>query len=106
MYGRILIVVVLSCAMVCVPACEQCTCGKEPAADTQRQTEAAPSISWNQLKSGMDAVEVLSLLDQPVDIKATKINTTWYYSSRAPEGPCVIFDTRSMRVDRWRAPSK
>jgi hypothetical protein len=61
-------------------------------------------VGWSQLKGGMDAVEVLSLLDEPRHIKVTKINTTWYYSDRRAEGPHVVFGTRQMRVERWRPP--
>jgi hypothetical protein len=52
----------------------------------------------------MDAVEVLSLLDEPRHVKVTKVNTTWYYSDRRFEVPHVVFGTREMRVERWRSP--
>ena len=50
------------------------------------------------------AREQVSLLGEPGHVKVTKVNTTWYYSDRRAEGPHVVFDTRQMRVDRWRAP--
>ena len=105
MHAKILMSLMLVGLVVAVPACSQQDGRTGPAAGTPRQTDARADINWNQLKTGMDAVEVLTLLDQPVDIKVTKINTTWYYSTRGTEGPYVVFDTRSMRVDRWRAPS-
>jgi len=75
-----------------------------PGASLDSRSEPTWTIGWSQLKAGMDAVEVLSLLDKPKHVEVTKVNTTWYYSERRPEGPHVVFDTRRMRVDRWRAP--
>ena len=70
----------------------------------ETQSEPTWTIGWSQLKTGMDAVEVLSLLDEPKHVKVTKINTAWYYSERRTDGPLVVFDTRKMRVERWKAP--
>ena len=69
-----------------------------------RTPERGWTIGWSQIKAGMDAVEILSLLEEPRHIKVTKVSTTWYYSDRKAEGPHVVFDTRQMRVERWRAP--
>ena len=105
MYTRMLALVVLGCAVLGVPACSQCECSTGAEADAKPQVEAKADINWNQLKSDMDAVEVLTLLGEPADVKVTKINTTWFYSNRGAKGPSVTFDTRSMRVDRWRVPA-
>jgi hypothetical protein len=67
--------------------------------------EAAWSVGWSQLKTGMDPVEVLSLLEEPRHVKVTRVSTTWYYSDRKAEGPHVVFGTRLMRVERWRTPA-
>jgi hypothetical protein len=74
-----------------------------PALKAQR-SEPGWTVGWSQLNEDMDAVEVLSLLDEPRHIKVNKVNTTWYYSDRRAAGPHVVFDTRRMRVKRWRAP--
>jgi len=101
--------VVSLCLVVGITACQQPPKGEQPAkpspeVSTGRDAEPGWTIGWSQLKGGMDAVEVLSLLDEPKHIKVTKVNTTWYYSDRRAEGPYVVFDTRQMRVDRWRPP--
>lgn len=62
------------------------------------------SVGWNQLESGMNPVQVLSVLDEPTDVRITRVNTFWYYSDRGADGPHVVFGTRDMRVERWRAP--
>ena len=70
-----------------------------------KRPELKYTIGWQQIRNGMDPVEVLSLLDEPVDIKVTKVSTLWYYSLRGDEGPHVNFDTRRMKVERWRPPA-
>ena len=68
---------------------------------------SAPSgytVGWAQIRTGMTPDEVLTALDEPRDIKATRINTYWYYSERGTEGPYIVFGTRSNTVERWRAP--
>ena len=89
-----------------VGACQQA----EPRYDNVAQTKSRHpdpkyTIGWQQIRNGMDPVEVLSVLDEPVNIKLTKISTYWYYSERGAEGPYVGFDTRTMKVDRWRPPA-
>ncbi|UCF32974.1 MAG: hypothetical protein JSV78_11645 [Phycisphaerales bacterium] len=74
--------------------------GGEPAA----RSESGYTIGWQQIRGGMDPVEVLSLLNEPHRIKVTKVSTYWYYSNRGADGPVVVFDTRNMRVERWRSP--
>ena len=79
------------------------------AAHTRGSARAAGpnwTVAWSQLKLGMDPVQVLSLLDEPRDVKITSANTSWYYSDRQAEGPHVVFGTREMRVERWRAPER
>lgn len=111
MFQRKPIAIVLSlCWIVGFTACQQPSKVDQPAqssteVDKQRGTEPAWTIGWGQLKGGMDAVEVLSLLNEPKHVKVTKVNTTWYYSDRRADGPHVVFDTRQMRVERWRPPS-
>ncbi len=85
------------------PKVEQSTLAS-PEPRTGQGSEPKWTIGWSQLKNGMDAVEVLSLLDEPRHVKVTKVNTIWYYSNRRAEGPLVVFDTRRMRVERWRSP--
>ena len=110
MYLRTSIALVMSlCLLASITACQQPPKGDQPARSSpevrkERYSEPGWTVGWSQLKAGIDAVEVLSLLDEPKDIKVTKVNTTWYYSDRRAEGPHVVFDTRQMRVDRWRAP--
>lgn len=110
MYPRKAIAFVLSlCVLIGITACQQPTKSGQPARsppEVSKGPDSEPdwSIGWSQLKGGMDAVEVLSLLDEPKHVKVTKVNTTWYYSDRRAEGPHVVFDTRQMRVERWRAP--
>ncbi|MBU0640263.1 MAG: hypothetical protein KKB50_15460 [Planctomycetes bacterium] len=89
--------------------CQQPAKGEPPAQsspEVRREGDSEPdwTIGWSQLKAGMDAVEVLSLLNGPQHIKVTKVNTTWYYSDRRADGPHVVFDTRQMRVEGWRSP--
>lgn len=95
--------------LISITACQQPPKDYQPAdaspeAMKAQRSEPGWSIGWSQLNEGMDAVEVLSLLDEPRQIKVTKVNTTWYYSDRRAAGPHVVFDTRQMRVERWRAP--
>jgi hypothetical protein len=90
-------------------ACRHSECTGDTVA-TERGTEPAArsgsghTIAWQQIRGGMDPVEVLSLLDEPHRIKVTKVSTYWYYSDRGADGPVVVFDTRNMRVERWRSP--
>jgi hypothetical protein len=98
--------VLLACLLPC-GACRQADSNDveaQPGAEKSTAGESAWSIGWSQLRSGMDPVEVLSLIDEPINIKVARVNTTWYYSQRGAEGPHVVFDTRQMRVERWRAP--
>ena len=99
----------LLCVLVSITGCQQPPKGDQPAQSSlepakERDSEPVWTIGWSRIKAGMDAVEVLSLLDEPRHVKVTKNNTTWYYSDRRAEGPHVVFDTRQMRVERWRAP--
>jgi len=48
----------------------------------------------------MDPVEVLSLLNEPREVSVTAVNTHWLFGDRAH----VVFDTRTMKVERWRPP--
>jgi hypothetical protein len=110
MYMRTAVTLVLSlCLLVSITACQQRSRGDQPTHSSPevsrgQDTEPGWSVGWSQLKAEVDAVEVLSLLGEPKHIKVNKVNTTWYYSDRGAEGPYVVFDTRRMRVDRWRAP--
>jgi outer membrane protein assembly factor BamE (lipoprotein component of BamABCDE complex) len=61
-------------------------------------------VGWNQIRSGMKHTEVLSLLDEPMVVKVTRVNTYWYYSDRGAKGPYVVLDTSAMTVDRWQTP--
>ena len=94
------------CLAVGIGGCHRPSKGGQSHAETGKGQVSEPewTIGWSQLKNGMDAVEVLSLLDEPRHVKVTKVNTTWFYSDRRAEGPYVVFDTRRMRVDRWRPP--
>lgn len=85
------------------PAKSEAT-GSSSDVGARRPPERGWSVGWSQLKPGMDAVEVLSLLEEPWHVKVTKVSTTWYYSDRKAEGPHIVFDTRQMRVERWRTP--
>ena len=98
--------IVSFCLAVGIGGCHQPPkSGQSPAkAGKGQASEPKWTVGWSQLKSGMDAVEVLSLLDEPRHVKVTKVNTTWYYSDRRFEGPHVVFGTREMRVERWRSP--
>ena len=112
MHPKTMIVLVMSlCLLIGITACQQPPKGDQtasPSPDARQQQRAEPSrtIGWFQVKTGMDAVEILSLLDEPKQVKGSKTNTTWYYSDRRADGPHVVFDTRQMRVDRWRAPQR
>jgi hypothetical protein len=64
------------------------------------------TVGWNQMRVGLDPVEVLTLIDEPRQVKVTRINTIWYYSDRGNEDAHVVFGTRNMRVERWRAPAR
>lgn len=64
------------------------------------------TVAWSQLKPNTDAVQVLSLLGEPQQVKITKASTFWYYSSRGAQGPYVAFSTREMHVERWRTPER
>ena len=89
-----------------VGACQQTEPRYDEGAQTKRKhLEPKYTIGWQQIKNGMDPAEVLSVLDEPVDIKVTQVSTYWYYSERGSEGPYVGFDTRTMKVDRWRPPA-
>lgn len=87
-------------------ACEQPQQGDGTPQDRRDAPRAESNWSpgWSQLSAGMDPVEVLTLLDEPLSVKVSRINTTWFYSQREAQGPYVVFDTRQMRVERWRAP--
>ncbi|MFH1746774.1 MAG: hypothetical protein ABIG44_06985 [Planctomycetota bacterium] len=110
MYFRTGKVLVMSlCLLVGIAACRQLSRSDQPvtsSTETRQTRDAQPewTIAWSQIKTGMDPAEILSLLDEPRHVKITKINTAWYYSDRRAEGPYVMFDTRQMRVERWRAP--
>jgi len=110
MYPRTAITLVTSlCLLVTITGCQQPPKGDQlaqsaPPTGKERDSEPGWTIGWSQLKTGMDAVEVLSLLNEPKHVKISKVNTTWYYSDRRAEGPHVVFDTRQMRLERWRAP--
>ena len=110
MYQRKALTLVVSlCLVVGITACQQPSKvdqAPQSSAEAGRERDSEPdwTIGWSLLKGGMDAAEVLSLLEEPKHIKVTKVNTTWYYSDRRVEGPFVVFDTRQMRVERWRAP--
>jgi hypothetical protein len=94
------------CLAIGITACQHPPKGGQPAPEVSKGRDAEPgwTVGWSQLRERMDAVEVLSLLDEPKHVKVNKVNTTWYYSDRGAEGPYVVFDTRRMRVERWRAP--
>ncbi len=62
------------------------------------------TIGWNNMESGLNPRQVLSLLDEPADVRVTQVTTTWYYSDRGANGPYVVFDTGSMTVQRWQRP--
>jgi len=107
MNARNTVALILSlCLAVGAGGCRQQHRGGLSAAEPGKAQTSEPrwTVGWAQLENDMDAVEVLSLLDEPWHVKVTKINTTWFYSDRRAEGPHVVFDTRRMRVDRWRAP--
>lgn len=75
--GRLCVVVML------VGACQQ----TEPRYDEGAQTtskspEPKYTIGWQQVRNGMDPIEVLSVLDEPLDVKVSKVSTYWYYSER------------------------
>ena len=102
-------VVLLGSALFLVCGCDQAQRGdavdnQEPSAGAYR-SEAKRTVGWDQLRIGQDPVEVLSLLNEPMDIKVTSVSTHWFYSNRGAEGPHVAFDTRTMKVERWRAPA-
>lgn len=89
-----------------VGACQQAEPRYDEGAQTKSQRpEPKYTIGWQQIRNGMDPVEVLSVLDEPINIKVTNVSTYWYYSERGSEGPHVAFDTRTMKVDRWRPPA-
>ena len=94
------------CLAIGITGCHQPHKGGQSPAEAGKEQASEPewTIGWSQLKNGMDAPEVLSLLGEPTHVKVTKVNTTWFYSDRRAEGPHVVFDTRKMRVDRWRPP--
>jgi hypothetical protein len=99
----------LICLTLGVAGCSQSTVNDpadRPAASDRETRTAEPrwSIGWSRLKPGMDPVDVLDLLDEPKHVKVSRINTTWYYSDRQADGPYVVFGTREMRVESWRAP--
>ena len=106
MRGRMTWISGLCVVALFVGACQQAQPRYDEGAQTKsKHAEPKYTIGWQQIRNGMDAVEVLSVLDEPVDIKVTKISTYWYYSERGAEGPHVGFDTRTMKVDRWRPPA-
>jgi hypothetical protein len=92
---------------VCVIALVSAGCHL-PAARPSDGAGAAPAsdytVGWGQIRSGMTPDEVLAVLDEPRDIKVTRVNTYWYYSERGAEGPHIVFGTRTNTVERWRAP--
>ena len=91
---------------ILIGACQQAEPRYDEGAQAKsKYSEPKYTIGWQQIKNGMDPVEVLSVLDEPVDIKVTKVSTYWYYSERGSNGPYVGFDTRSMKVDRWQPPA-
>ena len=110
MYVKIPIALGVSlCLLVSIIGCQQPPKRDQPVQSSpdfgkERDSEPGWTIGWSHLKAGMDVAEVLSLLDEPKHVKVTKVNTTWYYSDRRAEGPYVVFDTRQMRVENWRAP--
>ena len=89
-------------------ACERSSRDSEVKSDDSQakagSSEPGFTVGWSRLQSGMKSDEVLRLLDEPKSIKATTVNTYWYYSDREADGPHVVFDSREMTVDRWRAP--
>ncbi len=96
-------------AAVTVVGCEQTQRAngsdqQDQSASTYR-SEPKRTIGWDQLRTGIDPVEVISLVGEPMDVKVSTVNTRWYYSNRGNEGPHVVFDTRTMKVERWRAPA-
>jgi hypothetical protein len=93
------------CLVATLTACQHGTRDDSPSGSTQA-AEPNWTVAWSQIKLGMDPVQVLSLVGEPRDVKVTKISTAWYYSDRRAEGPHVVFSTREMRVERWRAPEQ
>jgi hypothetical protein len=62
------------------------------------------AIGWNHLRKGMNPREVLDLIDEPMKVKVSTVSTRWWYSAYGDRGPRVIFDTETMKVERWYAP--
>lgn len=98
-----LVVLLVIVGLVAVAGCA--TSDRE-AGSAGTESSAGWTVGWGQLKTGMNAVEVLEVLDEPVDVRVSKVSTTWYYSGRGESGPYVVFDTRRSSVERWRAPKK
>lgn len=99
----------LVCSAILAVACDQAQRRDEPVATKQGSTRSQPGEArfgpaWEQLRERMDPVEVLQLLGEPTAITVNKVNTYWYYSARAGDGPHVVFGTRQMKVERWRSP--
>lgn len=80
-------------------------CQSEPKRTDGAQA-ATPNrtVGWTKIRAGLDPVEVLTLLGEPHDVNVSSLRTRWYYSADAGDGPEVVFDTRSMRVENWTRP--
>lgn len=82
-----------------------CQTNEKRASDgADRASTPTRTVGWSKIRTGLDPVEVLTLLGEPHEVKVASLRTNWYYSADAGDGPEVVFDTRSMRVESWTAP--
>ena len=103
MQGRIWMIAVVALAVTAVVGCQQPQ-RADSADQSGAQAASARTIGWDRIARGQDPAEVFDLLGEPMQISVTKLNTFWYYSARGQQGPRVVFDTRTMHVERWQAP--
>ena len=100
-------IIIASITLFCLAGCGQPSGDADSdSAKATGRSDATWTIVWSQITKGMNAVEVLTLLDEPVSVKVSKVNTTWYYSSGGADGPYVALSTRSATVEHWRPPER
>ncbi len=59
---------------------------------------------WRNLRRGLTADQVESLLGEPVKVEAHIVTTYWCYSKSGILGPRVLFDSHTMLVSGWTEP--
>ncbi len=71
-------------------------------AATSAADERTPRAGWQFLRTGMSPDQVYTELGGPRNIHVDMMFTLWFYSDRGESGPHVQFDTKTMKVVRWR----